>query len=288
MRISVIIPCYNAASTIGCQLEAIASQEWSEPWEVIVADNGSTDNSVAIVKTFQERIPSLVIVDASAKRGPSFARNCGASVAKGEGLAFCDADDEVAPGWIAAMGEALAKYDYVGGYCLHNKLNEPWLAKRYGSEKGSGVDYDHPYLPIVPSCNMGVKRAVHEAVGGFDENFMMIEDIDYCWRIQEMGVKVHDAWDAIVQYRLRKEFKVACQRAWAIGLHEALLYKKHKGCGMPKLMSWKTFIKVPIKFVLELALLRVRDEYTMLENIRMLAWRAGQLQGCFKFKYLPI
>lgn len=42
MRISVIIPCYNAASTIGCQLEAIASQEWSQPSEVIVADNGST------------------------------------------------------------------------------------------------------------------------------------------------------------------------------------------------------------------------------------------------------
>lgn len=62
MRISVIIPCYNVASTIGCQLEALASQEWSEPWEVIVADNGSSDNSVAIVKTFLERIPSLVIV----------------------------------------------------------------------------------------------------------------------------------------------------------------------------------------------------------------------------------
>ncbi|MBF2059991.1 glycosyltransferase family 2 protein, partial [Fischerella thermalis] len=43
MKVSVIIPCLNAAETIGVQLEALANQQWSQPWEVIIADNGSTD-----------------------------------------------------------------------------------------------------------------------------------------------------------------------------------------------------------------------------------------------------
>lgn len=184
MKLSVIIPCYNAASTIAIQLEALANQKWSQPWEVIVADNGSTDNSVAIAELFKQKIPSLRIVDASAKKGAAYARNIGASIAYAEALAFCDADDEVAPFWVAAMGEALAKYDFVTGRSLYDKLNEPWVIANHGSSDGFCI-IENPYLPFAISCNIGVKRAVHQAIGGFDETFAMIEDIDYSWCIQE-------------------------------------------------------------------------------------------------------
>jgi len=50
MRLSVIIACLNGADTIGVQLKALANQQWSEPWEVIFADNGSTDGIVTIVE----------------------------------------------------------------------------------------------------------------------------------------------------------------------------------------------------------------------------------------------
>jgi len=52
MKLSVIIPCYNEADTIATQLEVLAKQYWSEPWEVIVSDNGSTDDSLAIVEKY--------------------------------------------------------------------------------------------------------------------------------------------------------------------------------------------------------------------------------------------
>ena len=55
MELSVIIPCFNAEVTIVVQLEALANQRWSKPWEVIVSDNGSTDNSMEIVKSFMKR-----------------------------------------------------------------------------------------------------------------------------------------------------------------------------------------------------------------------------------------
>src|ERR1700756_5684791 len=99
MKLSVIIPCYNVGDNIAAQLEALAGQQWSEPWEVIVADNGSTDNSLQVVRECARRLPELRIIDASGKAGAAHARNVGARAATGDYLAFCDADDEVAPGW---------------------------------------------------------------------------------------------------------------------------------------------------------------------------------------------
>lgn len=104
VKLSVIIPCLNAERTIGEQLAALAAQRWSERWEVIVADNGSTDGTLEVVRRFAGRLPELRVVDASQRRGSGYARNRGAAVARGEWLAFCDADDVVAPGWVAAMG----------------------------------------------------------------------------------------------------------------------------------------------------------------------------------------
>jgi glycosyltransferase involved in cell wall biosynthesis len=288
MKLSVIVPCYNAANTIAIQLEALASQQWSEPWEVIIADNGSTDNTIAIAELYKNRISALQIVDASAKQGPAYARNYGASFASSDALAFCDADDEVAPGWVAAMGTALAKYDFVTGQSLYNKLNEASVVLKYGSEQGVSI-IDNPYLPFAISCNIGVKRSVHKAIGGFDENFTMIEDIDYSWCIQEKGIKLYQVPEAIVHYRLRKNLQKVCQRAWKVGVYEALLYKKHQSYGIPKvLMSWKSFIKTPIVFILEVISLKIRNNDAMSEWLKTLAWRAGQFVGCLKFGYLPI
>jgi glycosyltransferase involved in cell wall biosynthesis len=94
-------------------MDALANQSWSEPWEVVVANNKSTDDSMGIVEGYKKQLPNLRIVDASVRQGQPYALNVGAACAQGEAIAFCDADDEVAPGWVAAMGEALSRYDFV-------------------------------------------------------------------------------------------------------------------------------------------------------------------------------
>ena len=95
VKLSVIIPCYNAEQTIGGLLESLARQGWPESWEVIVADNGSTDRSVVVTDKYKDHVSNLRIVDAFDKRGRSYARNVGARYAMGDSLVFCDADDEV-------------------------------------------------------------------------------------------------------------------------------------------------------------------------------------------------
>ena len=113
MKLSVIIPCFNVADTLAAQLEALANQQWSKPWKIIISDNGSTDDSVTIVEHYKEKLPNLRVVDVSDKSGRAHACNVGALAAAGEALAFCDADDEVAAGWVAAMGEALSKKEWL-------------------------------------------------------------------------------------------------------------------------------------------------------------------------------
>src|SRR3546814_13097476 len=113
MKLSVILCCLDESAVIRTQLDALAGQEWSEPWEFVVADNGSTDGTQDIVMSYRDRIPNLRLVDASDKRGLAPARNVGAREAAGESIAYCDADDEIAPGCVPAMGAAVVPSDFV-------------------------------------------------------------------------------------------------------------------------------------------------------------------------------
>src|SRR5207253_8877584 len=106
MKITVIIPCFNAADTLGFQIEALAGQECPEPWELIIADNGSTDGSVKVAESYQPKVPHLRVIDASERRGVAHVRNVAVRAAQGEAVIFCDADDIVSPGFLAAMYRA--------------------------------------------------------------------------------------------------------------------------------------------------------------------------------------
>ncbi|MDM9384194.1 glycosyltransferase [Chlorogloeopsis sp. ULAP01] len=285
MNLSVIIACYNAGDTIVMQLEALAQQKWSEPWEIIFADNGSTDETIASIEKFQNKIPNLRLVDASKKRGAAHARNVGVSIAKGKALAFCDADDIIAPSWVAAMGEALKKYDFVAGQKDYKKLNEPWVFECFGIQE-TGLHEAAGYLPFAGANNLGVKRSIHEAIGGFDESILGIEDVDYCWRIQQSGTKLHYIPEALIYFRFRHTLKGMYLRSWNMGCQEPLLYRKHLPKGMPRLITWKTFVKAAVVLPLHL-LLKVRDKKSLGRWLMDFAWRTGQFKGCIQYGYNP-
>ncbi|MGY5318353.1 glycosyltransferase family 2 protein [Neomicrococcus lactis] len=101
--VSVVIPAHNSAATIGRQLNALARQETSVSWEVIVVSNNSTDHLNEAIAGYQQKFPvPICVVEANGKRGAANARNMGGLHANGDILAFCDADDEVLEGWIQA------------------------------------------------------------------------------------------------------------------------------------------------------------------------------------------
>lgn len=93
MLISVIIPLYNKESSIAQTLQSVFSQDYSD-FEIVVVDDGSTDNSVEIVEAMND--PRIRLIK-QANGGPSKARNTGVKYAKGEWIVFLDADDEMLP-----------------------------------------------------------------------------------------------------------------------------------------------------------------------------------------------
>ena len=201
MELSVIIPCLNAGATLATQLDALSAQRWSKPWEVLVCDNGSTDNSLSIVQEYANRLPGLRVINASARKGSGHARNVGVRAAKGKAVAFCDADDEVAPRWVEEMGEALLQYDAVAGQLCFDRFNDAEHAASHARQWQNGF-YRAQFLPHGATSNLGVRIALHEAIGGFDEALLLFQDGDYCWRMLLMGYQIHYLPAALVQYRI--------------------------------------------------------------------------------------
>jgi glycosyltransferase involved in cell wall biosynthesis len=220
-RLSVIIPCYNSEATVGVQLSALAAQVCRHSWEAIVVDNGSGDATSSLARSFADRIPALRVVDASATRGAAYARNAGARVAAGSAFLFCDADDEMAPGYLEAMGRALDTHDFVACRYDVTKLNTSWLASARGANgQGTGPagGYCHPTLPYAGAGGLGIARAVHERVQGFDVTLKAMagqEDTDYCLRVQLAGTPLVFVSDAVMHVRFRDSITSVFVQAWA-------------------------------------------------------------------------
>ncbi|WP_345752388.1 glycosyltransferase [Microbacterium rhizophilus] len=214
--VSVVIPAYNARDTLGEQLAALAAQDAAVPFEVLACDNGSTDGTVELVRAAQRERPWLRLVDASARRGASAARNIGAADARASLLLFCDADDVVSSGWVRAFHDALQSAAFAAGAVEHAVLN-PGQDWDFGWDRPTFTDPALPQLPAGGSGNMGIRADVFAAVGGFDETLATAEDIDFSWRVQLAGHDLVGVPDAIVHVRKRAGLRAAMRQAYAKG-----------------------------------------------------------------------
>ncbi len=198
----MIVPCLNAEATLALQLEALACQELSDPWELIIADNGSTDASREIARKFETRFAQMrVIQTQGSRRLAARARNAGVQESQSEFLAFCDADDEISPGWVAAMVRALSQHEVVCGQFRFDKFNDLRTAMELTDAWKDGL-FKGRFLPGGGSGNLGIRRRTHDLIGGFDECLPHGEDADYFWRLQLEGFKLYVEPRAIVQVRV--------------------------------------------------------------------------------------
>lgn len=277
--LSVVLPSRNGAATIAVQLEALASQSWDGRWEVVLVDNGSEDETVQIVESFRERVPSLVIV-ASAQRGIARALNAGVEAARGRSIAFVNDDDEVAPGWLEAIATGLEEYDVVGGRLEYDRLNEPWAIEvRERAQEAGLLEWgflDH--LPFAAGAALAVRREAHESIGGFDESMVPAgEDMDYCWRLQQAGARIGFVPEAVTHYRLRRSMGGLFRQGRNYGEANALAYKKHRGLGLQRAPHpWRRGFRAWLGLARRLLLVRSKVDRGRL------VWHAGLRIGMVK------
>lgn len=227
----MIVPTYNVAAEIEDQLAALASQDYDGSWELIVSDNGSTDATVALVRSWADRLPNLKVVDSSTRRGASQARNVGAEAAAGELLVFCDADDVVSPGWLREMVNAMAHADLVGGCLDHELLNPPEAQTWRGCTGEAHSPTPLGFLPFALSGNLAVRAEVWRALGGFRTDYRHCEDVEFSWRAQLTGYRLAYAPSAVIHYRHRGSLWSVARQVYDYARMEALLYREYRDHG---------------------------------------------------------
>jgi glycosyltransferase involved in cell wall biosynthesis len=269
--ISVVIPALNAAHTIEDQLAALARQRFDGAFEVIVADNGSTDDTPQIVESWAGKLPGLRFVDASGRLGSASARNAGVRAARGTAIAFCDADDAVTEGWLAALVEGLEHGPLVAGRRdLQDPTGRVWLP-------AGPVRPFLDFLPFADSCSMAVDRAVLESVGGFAEELMRSSDVDLSWRIQLAGHDLVEAPDALAHKVLSERRSERLRQAYVWGRAQPMLYARHRTSGMPRPSIGSTLRDVALIVATTLTLWhpRARHRWGQLAPVH-----AGRIAGC--------
>lgn len=282
--ISVVIPVYNCERTLGEQLEALTDQTYEGDWEVILADNGSTDASLEVARRYRDRLPALRVVEAVDRRGAAHARNVGAAAAEGSYLAFCDGDDVVDAGWLAALARALERHDFVAGSMDHDRLNPgkeaAWTYRSHVASAPMGLGF----LPYALSSNMAVTAAAFREVGGFPEDLATLggaagEDVALSWELQLAGHDLHFEPEAVVAYRHRHDLAGLWRQQVAYGHAQAVLYARYRRYGVPRsrvLGAFKAYLR------LLLALPELRDERTRGKWLRVAATRWGRIRGSLR------
>lgn len=228
--VSIIIPVKNRPEDIRDCLTSLAFLDYSgEKLEIIVVDDGSSDNTGEVAAAFDVNLIRLPV-----SRGPAACRNAGAGAAKGEILAFLDSDCRAGRGWLKelapffAFEEVGAVGGFVEGYFKESPLDRYEkvfsslnLGRRIllGSRSGSGF--------YVPTCNLLVRKDVFILAGGLTEGMHVGEDVDFCWRLRDLGHSLLYLPAGSVAHRHRNKLSQMLRRRFAYGTSEAALYLKH-------------------------------------------------------------
>jgi len=208
--VSVVIPAYNAGQYIGRALDSVLGQTQKAD-EIIVVDDGSTDETAAIVAKYADRVKYI----RQENRGASAARNTGIKAAGSEWVAFLDGDDE----W---LGEKLQKQiellqrnpelnwctgNFIRCLCEERRQG-PDLEPRRCRELLGGKEYFENYFQ---ACMVGatghtnmtmIKRVLLEEVGGFREEQKRFNDMDMWFRINYRSPRVGYVPEALIVYHL--------------------------------------------------------------------------------------
>jgi glycosyltransferase involved in cell wall biosynthesis len=285
VKLSVIIPCFNAAATLADQLTALCRQEWSQPWEILLVDNRSTDASRSIAGGFMDRLPNLRIIDASQRQGQPFALNTGIRAASGESVALCDSDDVIAPGWLAAMGDALAKHEFVACRIDTALLNPEWL-RGHEQEKGLQKIWYPPWQLHAGGGTLGFRRELFDRVGDFDDTLPYLHDTDFCIRAQALGYSLHFVPDAVMHIRKRGGLRAYYHQACNYAEYNAILARRYWSPDDSEKPFRRKFAHEWLHLLRQLPSLRdVSSRYLWVWD---LGWQVGRLKGMRHHGGVPV
>ena len=203
--ISVVIPVYNCADTIRTCLESIFAQSYPRNhFEVIVVDDGSTDETASVARALAAASNERLTILSQANAGPAAARNAGIRAASGTIVAFTDADCVAAPNWLESLIHVFNQHPDVAGVGgpLDNAAKSNTLVARYllaadfyrHRTRGGAVEY-------LLTANAAFLRSALLDIGGFTERSQAwAEDADLSFRLVHSGYRLLLAQAGVVTH----------------------------------------------------------------------------------------
>ena len=223
--VSIIVCSYNGGPTLAACLNSLRKLNYPA-YEVILVDDGSTDDTAYIAAQFPE-----VRYIHQRNHGLSHARNTGAVAAKGEVLAYTDSDCMADGDWLYYLVSTLVSGDYAGvGGPNITPPAQNWIQACVAAAPGgpSHVLLTDTIAEHIPGCNMAFYRWAFDAMGGFDPEYRKAgDDVDFCWRIQQAGWVIAFSPAAIVWHYRRFTLRAFLKQQDGYGEAESLLRFKH-------------------------------------------------------------
>jgi len=248
MRFAIVVPTFNRAADLAKSLESLSRLTPSAPWEVIVVDNNSTDDTRRVVETAATRFPVELQYLFEAEQGRSAALNAGIRVARGDIIATTDDDVQIEPDWLDRAGEALDTLDcdYVGGKVLPiwPAARPSWIPNHGGKQWAviALLDYGPDPIPFftlahrVPiGVNMAFRKSAFDRAGlwsnrvGRKKGTLLGQEVrEWMLRARAAGLRGYYTPAMVVHHMIQPDrLEKAYFRRWFYwnGVSRALMYR---------------------------------------------------------------
>jgi mycofactocin system glycosyltransferase len=243
--VSVIIPVRNRPDDIAVCLRSLGELDYpADKLEIIVVDDASIDQTPDVVSRFPVRLLLL-----KQHRQAPYCRNLAARQARGELLAFIDSDCLADSAWLrelvpafkdktlGAVGGIVDSYSHENGLDRYEKVKSSLRVSSHFRRS----EQNDPFF-YLPSCNLLVRRDLFLQLGGFNEELVVGEDVDLCWRMRKQGDHIEYRPLGRVDHKHRNKLIAFCRRRFDYGTSEPLLNRLH-----PKKI--KQMVCPPLSFV---------------------------------------
>ncbi len=216
--LTVIIPAHQAERYIAQAVESVRRQKWDGDMEILVVDDGSTDQTLAVAQTLDVQVFHKV------QGGAASARNMGLHAASGEWILLLDADDVLTENALEAMYEMLAQNEVDAVFAMAEDFISPELTDEQKSEL---KPRPAPYSGVLPGCSL-IRRRVFDQIGFFDDTMKSGETVAWLLKLRDARIKTMQIPTITLKRRLHMTNTGRLHQKREMADYAALLRKRMK------------------------------------------------------------
>ena len=232
---SVLVAVYNGADTIARCIESLLDQDYPpDRYQIIIVENGSTDDTAKIVKPYADQYPDRVKFLQSKAKGKQAALNLGITNSTADIIAMTDADCIAVPHWLAQLVQPYTdpQVGGVGGLITAYVHPDRTIYEQFSEDHNPLINYisgDHEFLPHLDGANCSYRRDLLNKVGNYNTRLVISDDVDVCWRVQlQTGAKIVYNPDAVIHHHHRSTRTGLARQYYHYGYGEIVLDALYK------------------------------------------------------------